>query len=108
MEHPGFQAYVQQGIVLEVDQSATVNVRLKVGSQSELVTVTREPPLVDTRTETLTTVVTPEMARESPLAETPAAPDIFCLDLYKYFDVDCLEMMASSVHFNQKFIEKIR
>jgi len=67
VEHTGFQAYVQQGIVLEVDQSATVNVSLKVGSQAESVTVTGEPPLVDTRTQTLTTVVTPEMARELPL-----------------------------------------
>jgi len=67
IEHPGFQAYLRQGIVLEVDQSATVNVSLKVGSQNESVTVTGEPPLLDTRTQTLTTVVTPEMARELPL-----------------------------------------
>ena len=67
VEHAGFQAYVQEGIVLQVDQSATVNVTLKVGSQAESVTVTGEPPLVDVRTQTLTTVITPEMARELPL-----------------------------------------
>jgi hypothetical protein len=67
VEHPGFQAFIQQGIVLQVDQSATVNVTLRVGSQSESVTVTGEPPLVDTRSQTLTTVITPEMARDLPL-----------------------------------------
>jgi len=67
VEHVGFQAYVQEGIVLQVDQSATVNVSLKVGSQAESVTITGEPPLVDTRTQTLTTTITPEMARELPL-----------------------------------------
>src|SRR5260370_21030340 len=67
VEHAGFQAYVQEGIVLQVDQSATINVSLKVGNQAESVTVTGEPPLVDGRTQTLTTVITPEMARELPL-----------------------------------------
>src|SRR5439155_13833423 len=67
VEHAGFQAYVQEGIVLQVDQSATINVSLKVGNQAESVTVTGEPPLVDVRTQTLTTVITPQMARELPL-----------------------------------------
>ncbi len=67
VEHAGFQVYVQEGIVLQVDQSATVNVALKVGSQAESVTITEEPPLVDVRTQTLTTVITPQMARELPL-----------------------------------------
>ncbi len=66
-EHAGFQAYVQESIVLQVDQSATVNIGLKVGSQADSVTVTEEPPLVDVRTQTLTTVITPQMARELPL-----------------------------------------
>ena len=56
IEHAGFESYVQQGIELEVDQSATVNFSLKIGSQTQSVTVTGEPPLVDTRSQTLTTV----------------------------------------------------
>jgi Carboxypeptidase regulatory-like domain/TonB-dependent Receptor Plug Domain len=67
VEHPGFQAYLQEGIVLEVDQAATINVALRVGSQADSVTVTGEPPLVDVRTQTLTTVITSQMARELPL-----------------------------------------
>src|SRR5215472_11636851 len=34
VEHAGFQAYIQEGMVLQVDQSATVNISLKVGSQA--------------------------------------------------------------------------
>ncbi len=33
-----------------------------------------------------------------------AAPDIFCLDLYKDFDIDRLAAMASPVHITQKFL----
>src|SRR5215469_1741693 len=53
VEHAGFQAYIQEGIVLQVDQSATVNVILKVGSQADSVTIMGEPPLVDVRTQTV-------------------------------------------------------
>ncbi len=67
VESPGFEGYVQNGIVLQVDQSATVNVALKIGSQAESVTVTGEPPLVDTRSQTISTVITSELARELPL-----------------------------------------
>ncbi|HEY7306317.1 MAG TPA: carboxypeptidase-like regulatory domain-containing protein [Bryobacteraceae bacterium] len=67
VEHPGFQVYVQEGIVLQVDQAATINVGLRVGNLTESVTVTAEPPLVDVRTQTLSTVITPAMAQEVPL-----------------------------------------
>jgi len=67
VEHAGFQAYVQEGIVLQVDQAATINVALKIGNLTESVTVTGEPPLVDVRTQTLTTVITPQMTGELPL-----------------------------------------
>jgi hypothetical protein len=67
VEQAGFQSYVQPEIVLQVDQAATINISLRVGSQTDQVTVTGEPALVDVRTQTLTTVVTPEMARQLPL-----------------------------------------
>lgn len=67
IEHAGFQTFVQEGIILQVDQAATVNVSLKVGSQAESVTITGEPPLVDVRSQTVTTTITAEMARELPL-----------------------------------------
>lgn len=49
-EAPGFMRFVQQNLVLTVDQTLTVNVKLAVGTQTQTVTVTDAPPLVDTST----------------------------------------------------------
>src|SRR5947199_2426001 len=47
---PGFKAYVQTGIVLQVDANPTINVVLHVGQVSEQVEVQTDPCLVETRT----------------------------------------------------------
>ena len=44
----GFKKYVQQNVVLTVEQVQTVNAALAVGATSETVTVTAAPPLVNT------------------------------------------------------------
>ena len=44
----GFERFVQQSINLNVDQTLTVDVALSVGAQTQTVTVTDAPPLVDT------------------------------------------------------------
>ncbi len=64
VEQSGFQSSLQKGIVLVVDQSATVNVSLKVGSQADVVTVDGQASQVDVRSQTVSTEITPEMARE--------------------------------------------
>src|SRR5881628_611891 len=46
---PGFKAYVQTGIVLQVDGSPTINVVLQVGQTSEQVEVAADAGLVETR-----------------------------------------------------------
>jgi hypothetical protein len=46
----GFSKFVQENIVLTVDQIQTVNVTLAVGNQVETVTVTGSAPLVNTST----------------------------------------------------------
>jgi Carboxypeptidase regulatory-like domain len=53
----GFETYQQSGIVLQADQSVTVNVRLAVGSANQTVEVTSEVPQVDTTTGTLSQVI---------------------------------------------------
>src|ERR1035441_3637808 len=40
VETAGFEGYQQKGIVLQVDQNITVNAHLKVGSNTEVVSVT--------------------------------------------------------------------
>src|SRR5690348_14191453 len=49
-EKAGFKAAVRLGINLAVGQDAVANLRLDVGTVSEVVTVTAETPLVNTTT----------------------------------------------------------
>ncbi len=67
IEVAGFQSYERTGITLQVGQAATVNVTLQLGSPSEAVTVTAEPALVDTRTQTVSFAITPQFTEEIPL-----------------------------------------
>ncbi len=67
VEKDGFQTYVREGILLQVDQTATLNITLRVGSQAEAVTVTADAALVDVRSQTLTTTFTPRIIKELPL-----------------------------------------
>ena len=45
---PSFQRFVQTNIALDVDQTLTVEIKLVVGAQTQTVTVTEAPPLVNT------------------------------------------------------------
>ncbi len=45
----GFRAYVQQGIVLDVGQNASIDVTLQLGEQSNTVEVSGESPLLQTQ-----------------------------------------------------------
>jgi hypothetical protein len=55
----GFKKFVQQNVVLAVDQAQALNVTLAVGASSETVTVSATPPLVETTTATLGRTVQP-------------------------------------------------
>jgi hypothetical protein len=57
VEKPGFSVYVQSGITLVVDQTASVSVTLQVGQVANQVTVTSEADLVNTRTATASQVI---------------------------------------------------
>jgi Carboxypeptidase regulatory-like domain len=48
VEAAGFKRFLQQNIVITVDQTLTLPVTLQVGAQSETVTVTTAPPVVNT------------------------------------------------------------
>ncbi len=67
VEAKGFARYVQQGIVLGVDISATQNVSLKAGGIQETVTVTEEAELVNTTTAELGTTVNEAAITQLPL-----------------------------------------
>jgi hypothetical protein len=54
---PAFRQYSEKGITLLADQSATINVKLEVGSTTETLTVVASGAQVDTATATLRQVV---------------------------------------------------
>jgi hypothetical protein len=69
----GFESYRQTGIVLEADQALTVNVTLRVGAQTQTVSVTADAPQVDTTTGTLSQVINQATVQDMPLNGRAAA-----------------------------------
>jgi hypothetical protein len=63
----GFKKFLQKNIVIAVDQQQTLNVVLSVGEQTETITVTEMPPLVDTSTAVIGRTVSPQEINELPL-----------------------------------------
>ncbi len=53
IESPGFKAFAQNGIILDVEATLTVNAKLPVGAVSQRVTVSGQPPLVESQTSSL-------------------------------------------------------
>jgi hypothetical protein len=66
-EKTGFKAAVRLGIDLAVGQEAVANLRLDVGTVSEVVTVTAETPLVNTTTSAISGLVNERQIKELPL-----------------------------------------
>lgn len=66
-EAPGFNAYEQTGIEMQVGQPRTVDVAMKVGAASTQVTVTGASPLVDTSDQTVSFAITPQFTEDIPL-----------------------------------------
>lgn len=67
VEHPGFRTYIQSGITLTVNQSATANIKLQLGDVKEMVTVTANAELLNTTSAELSTVVDQYAVTQLPL-----------------------------------------
>ena len=67
-EAQGFQSFVENGIVLNVSQASTVDVRMALGSQSSTVTVTSDQPLLETEKSDRGVVLSTVQVEEVPLA----------------------------------------
>lgn len=67
VEASGFRRFVRSGFVLQVGQRARVEVALTVGSQSESIEVTAEPPLLDTSEASLGQAIENRKILELPL-----------------------------------------
>jgi len=64
---PGFAAYVQSGIVLNVDDNLTIDIPLKVGALGDQVTVEAGLAQVETRSTSVSTTVDNQRVSEMPL-----------------------------------------
>src|SRR6266478_9927984 len=69
IERTGFRKYVQEGIILQVNQAAKQDISLQVGAQTEVVEVTGDVAQVDTVTATLGSVETQRRIVDLPLVE---------------------------------------
>src|SRR5439155_15001996 len=63
----GFRAYVQQGIVLDVGQNASIDVTLQLGEQSNTVEVSGEAPLLQTEDAVTGQTINRTFANDLPL-----------------------------------------
>lgn len=72
----GFQRHMQRNIVLTVDQTQTLNLTMKVGSQNETVVVTGAPPQVDTNSSELGRTITPAEIIGLPLVNRDAYAEL--------------------------------
>jgi len=66
-EKTGFRKLVQSGITLTVDQAATLNLSLQVGSETQIITVTADAELINTTTAEIGTTVNEEQVSGLPL-----------------------------------------
>ncbi|MEO8736168.1 MAG: TonB-dependent receptor [Edaphobacter sp.] len=67
VEAPGFRKLVQSGVVLQINQQAELNLTLQIGQASETVEVTGNPPLLQTQSSSLGTVVNEKLVNQLPL-----------------------------------------
>ena len=67
VEKPGFQKAIQSNVDVGVNQTARVDIALRVGSATESVQVTAAPPLLQTEASSLGTIETERRISELPL-----------------------------------------
>lgn len=73
VEAQGFSTYVQKGVVLQADQTATVNVSMSIGQSRQTISVEATTAQVDTSTATLSEVIDRQRVVELPLNGRNAA-----------------------------------
>ncbi len=64
---PGFKAYIQKGIILQVASNPTQNVKLDIGSVSESIEVTGDASMVETKENSIGQVITAQSIVDLPL-----------------------------------------
>lgn len=68
---PGFQEKVLASVAVELSKTTTAHVTLSIGAQTDSVTVTDTPTLIDATTAQIANLFTARMATDSPVASNP-------------------------------------
>jgi hypothetical protein len=66
-EHSGFKKYAREGVTVNVNENARIDITLDVGNISELVTVTQDAAIVETNSAMESTLVDSVRLRQLPL-----------------------------------------
>jgi hypothetical protein len=67
VEATGFKKFVQQNLVIGVDQTQPLNVTLAVGAENQTIEVTTAPPLINTATSEVGRTISPQEMNNFPL-----------------------------------------
>ena len=67
VEHPGFKKYTRSGLSVNVDENLRVDVVLEVGAITDLIDVTSDAPLVETRSANQSMLIDAERIKQLPL-----------------------------------------
>ena len=73
---PGFERFVQKNVALDVGQTLAVNITLAVGAQTQTITVTEAPPMVNTSDATLGRTIEPAEIIGLPLVNRNAYAEL--------------------------------
>jgi Carboxypeptidase regulatory-like domain len=76
VEASGFQKFEQQNLSVSVDSAQTLLVSMQIGAETQTITVTEAPPLVNTSTAELGRTVLPEEIIELPLVNRNAYTEL--------------------------------
>ena len=67
VDAPGFKKFVQQNMVITVDQTQALNVTLSVGAENQTIEVTTAPPAINTATSEVGRTISPQEMNHFPL-----------------------------------------
>ena len=67
VEAPGFSRLVRTGVSLQVNQNVHLDLTMQVGQQTQTVEVTGQPPLLETESSSVATVVGERLVNQLPL-----------------------------------------
>jgi len=76
LDQPGFKKFVQENLVVTVDQTQALNITLAVGVETQTVTVTAAPALIDTNSAALGRTVQPDEIIGLPLVNRNAYAEL--------------------------------